>query len=270
VRRERRAARPGRRILALLLACACLPATAHAAQSARLHVAFTPERLGRATTVEFAIQIAAPAHGVPPPLTALNVSYPGNIGVAVSGLGLATCSRARLEAFGPDGCPADSRMGQGSALAEVPIGPETVSETAQVTIVRAPANDGHLALLFFARGETPVSAQIVFPGLLFPTPGWGSLHIRVPLVPSLPSGPNVAVVALHATLGPLGLTYYEHVRGKLIPYHPNGILLPDHCPRGGFPFAASLTFEDGSHASASTTVPCPTGGGPPQLGVSAH
>ena len=140
MRRERRAARPGRRILASLFACACLPATAHAAQSARLHVAFTPERLGRATTVELAIQIAAPAHRVPPPLTALNVSYPGKPWSRVSGLGLATCSRAKLEALGPDGCPADSRMGQGSALAEVPIGPEIVSETAQVTIVRAPVS----------------------------------------------------------------------------------------------------------------------------------
>jgi hypothetical protein len=266
VRREEGAARRARRLLASLFVCACLPATADATQSARLHVAFTPERLGGTTTVEIAIQIAAPAHRVPPPLTALNVSYPGNLGVAVSGLGLATCSRARLEAFGPDGCPADSRMGQGSALAEVPIGPEIVSENAQVTIVRSPASDGHLALLFYASGETPVSAQIVFPGLLFPTPGWGSLHIHVPLVPSLPGGPNVAVVALHATIGPRGLTYYEHIRGKLIPYHPNGVLLPDSCPRRGFPFAASLTFENGSHTSASTTVPCPAGGRPPSTG----
>jgi hypothetical protein len=249
--------RRARGLLASLLACACLPATAHAAQSARFHVAFTPERLGQATTVEFGIQIAAPADSVPPPLTALDVRYPGNLGVAVSGLGLATCSQARLEAFGPKGCPADARMGQGSALAEIPIGPEIIRETATVTIVRAPANDGHLALLFYANAMTPVNGQIVFPGQLFPTPDRGRLHIDLPLVPSLPGGPNVAIVGLHATLGPRGLTYYEHVRSKLISYHPNGILLPDRCPRGGFPFAASLTFEDGSHANTHTTVPCP-------------
>ncbi len=249
--------RQARDLLASLLACACLPAAAHAAQSARLHVVFTPERLGRATTVEFGIQIAAAAHSVPPPLTALDVHYPENLGVAVSGLGLATCSQARLEALGPEGCPADSRMGQGSALAEIPIGPEIVRETAAVTIVRAPANDGRLALLFYANAVTPVNEQIVFPGQLFSAPGRGGLHINVPLVPSLPGGPNVAIVGLHATLGPRGLTYYEHVRDKLISYHPNDILLPDHCPRGGFPFAASLTFEDGSHANTHTTVPCP-------------
>lgn len=239
------------------MACACLPATAHAAQSARLHVAFTPERLGQATTVEFGIHIKAPADKVPPPLTTLDVRYPGNLGVTVSGLGLATCSQARLETFGLEGCPADSRMGQGSALAEIPIGPEILRETAMVTIVRAPASDGHLALLFYANAETPVSEQIIFPGQLFPTPSSGSLHIDMPLVPSLPGGPNVAIVGLHATLGPRGLTYYERLRGKLISYHPNGILLPDHCPRGGFPFTASLTFEDSSHTNTRTTVPCP-------------
>jgi hypothetical protein len=225
------------------LACACLPATAHAAQSARLHVVFTPERLGQATTVEFGIQIAAPADGVPPPLTALDVRYPSNLGIAVSGLGLATCSQTRLEAFGPEGCPADSRMGQGSALAEIPIGPDILHETAAVTIVRAPENDGRLALFFYANAVRPVNEQIIFAGQLFPTPGRGSLHIEVPLVPSLPGGPNVAIVELHATLGPRGLTYYEHVRGKLISYHPNGILLPDHCPRRGFPFGREACVD---------------------------
>jgi hypothetical protein len=239
------------------LACACLPITAHAAQSTTLHVAFTPERLGQATTVEFGIQIAPTANSVPSPLTELDLSYPGNLGIAVSGLGLDTCSQSRLEADGPEGCPADSRMGKGSALAEIPIGPQAIHETANVAIVRAPAKDGQLALLFYANAATPVSEQITFPGQLFPAPDHGSLHIEVPLITSLPGGPNAAITELHATLGPRGLTYYEHVHGKNVSYHPNGILLPDSCPRGGFPFAASFTFEDGSHTSTSTTVPCP-------------
>jgi Squalene/phytoene synthase len=37
------------------------------------------------------------------------------------------------------------------------------------------------------------------------------IHIDVPLVPSLPEAPDVSVVRTHATLGPRGLTYYEHV-----------------------------------------------------------
>lgn len=250
-----------RNLLAVLLVCACLPSTAHAAPSARLHVAFIPERLGQSTTLEFSAQIAAPAGRVPPPLTELDVRYPGSLGVAVGELGLATCSKRRLEALGAEGCPADSRMGEGSATAEIPIGPDILQETAKVAILRAPEQEGHLALLLYATGETPVFAQIAFPGLLLPAPPpYGArIHINVPLVPSLPDGPDVAVVRLHATLGPRGLTYYEHVRGKLVPYKPRGILLPNKCPRGGFAFNASFAFLDSSHANAKTSVPCPTG-----------
>jgi hypothetical protein len=187
------------------------------------------------------------------------VRYPGSLGVAVGELGLATCSKSRLEAFGAAGCPANSRMGEGSAVAEIPIGPEILQETAKVAILRAPEQEGHLALLLYATGESPVFAQIAFPGLLLqsPAPYGASIHINVPLVPSLPEGPDVAVIRIHATLGPRGLTYYEHIRGKLVPYKPRGILLPKRCPHGGFAFSANFGFLDGSHATANTTVRCP-------------
>ncbi len=196
---------------------------------------------------------------MPAPLTELDVSYPGSLGVAVGELGLATCTKRRLEALGAEGCPADSRMGEGSATAEIPVGPEIVRETAKVAILRAPEQEGHLALLFYATGETPVFAQIPFTGLLLPSPPpyGASIHINVPLVPSLPAGPDVSVVHLHATLGPLGLTYYENNRGKRIAYKPRGILLPHKCPRDGFAFSATFAFLDGSHTTSNTNVPCP-------------
>ena len=65
------------------------------------------------------------------------------------------------------------------------------------------------------------------------------------------------MVRLSTTLGPAHLTYYELVRGRYLPYHPKGIVLPRVCPRGGFRFAAHFTFEDGEHAQARTTVACP-------------
>lgn len=248
-----------RGLWAAILLCACLPAAAQAAQSVKLTATLTPERLGHGTTVGFAFEIAAPANRVPPPLTGLDLSYPGNLGFALSGLGLATCSPTTLEASGPKGCPSVSRMGYGAALAEIPVGPLIVREPAEVAIVRAPGQGGHLALLFYADGEAPVSAQIVFPGLLVPAPApfGGQVHVDVPLVPSLPAAPDVAIVRLRSTLGPLHLTYYKHVNGRTIAYSPKGILLPKKCPHGGFPFAGRFTFLDGSTASARTTVPCP-------------
>jgi hypothetical protein len=246
-----------RALLASLLACVCLPASAHAGQSARLHVSFTPERLGQGTTVNISIQIAAPAGYVPPPLTELEVAYPRDLGFDVSGLGLATCSETRLQALGPEGCPADSRMGHGTALAEIAIGPEIEQEAAEVTIFRAP-QEGKIALLFDANARTPVSALLIFPGLFLPGPGSDeSIRIDVPLVPSLPEAPDVALIRLHATLGPQGLTYYEHTHGQFVAYHPQGILLPHKCPHGGFPFTATFRFLDGGHTSARSTVPCP-------------
>ncbi len=212
--------------------------------------------MGAPTTLAIHIQITTPSNQVPSPLTALNLRYPSTLGIVVSGLGIATCTEATLEYFGPEGCPADSNMGRGSVLAEYAIGAEILRETVGVAIVRAPEQDGHFALLFYAGGGTPISAQIVLPALLLPAPNAGNIHIDVPPVPTLPGAPNVAVAELNATLGPRGLTYYERVHGKTTSYHPTGILIPDQCPRGGFPFTASLTFEDGSHATARTAVPC--------------
>ena len=147
-------------------------------------------------------------------------------------------------------------MGHGNVLAELPIGAKIVRETVKIAILRAPEQHGHFALLLYANGGTPISAQITLPALLLPTPNAGSIHIDIPSVPSLPGAPNVAVTELNATLGPPGLTYHEHSHGKTTSYHPTGILLPDQCPRGGFSFTASLTFEDGSHATAGVAVPC--------------
>lgn len=150
-------------------------------------------------------------------------------------------------------------MGHGDVLAEFAIDEKILQEAVGVTIVRAPEQNGHFALLFYAGGGTPISAQVALPALLLPAPHTGSIHIDVPAVPAFPGAPNVAIAELNATLGPRGLIYYERVHGKLTSYHPTGILLPDQCPRGGFPFTASLTFEDGTHATARTAVPCPSG-----------
>jgi hypothetical protein len=250
--------RRARHLLASLLACACISGTAHASQTASLHVQFAPYRLGQSTTVVFKVALTNPAGPVPPPLVELDMDYPRALGLAVSGLGLETCAQATLETQGPEGCPADSQMGQGTALAEIPIGPEIIKETAPVAILRAPEQQGHLALLFYIDGASPVNADITFAGLLLPAPHSEDIHINVPLVPSLPDAPDVAVTQLTAAFGPRGLTYYERIHGKLLAYEPQGILLPHKCPPGGFIFTANFRFLDNTRASTNTTVPCPT------------
>ncbi len=256
-----------RRLLATIILCGWISPCAQAAQSAqsvKLDATLSPEHLGRETTVGFGFQISTRDGGAPSPLTDVEVRYPDHLGLALSGLGFASCSASRLETIGSPACPANSLMGYGTATAEIPIGPSHLYETAHVTIFRAPAEAGQVGLLFHVEAAGPVSAELVFPGLLLSAapPYAGSIEIKVPLVPSLPFGPNVAVVKLAMTVGPTSkIFYYEHVHGKTLRYHPRGVLLPDSCPRGGFPFAATFGFEDGSHAAAQTKVPCPGAAG---------
>lgn len=240
------------------------PAAAQAATSAGLSAMFTPDRLGERATLDFAFSFSAPAGQVPPPLTQVELRYPSNLGIALSGLGLATCAVATLESVqGAGACPPDSVMGRGEAFTGIVLGGTPITETAPIVVLRAPDNEGRIALLFYAEGTAPVNTRIVFPGLLLPasSPFGGLVSIGVPLVPTLPGAPYISVLNLRATLGPIGVTYYERVGGVTLAYTPRGILLPNACPRGGFPFAAQFGFQDGSRASASTTVPCPKGQG---------
>lgn len=247
-----------RYVVLLLLLGAFAPAAAGASQTAKLSVRFSPNHLGHGTSVEFSTQISTNDGKLPSPLSELDMHYPSILGFAASGLGLVTCSRERLEAHGPASCPANSHMGRGSVLVAIPIGPEIIEEEAPITILRAP-REGGIALFFYASGEMPVYADITFTGLLSEAATVGSekILVNVPLVQGLPGGPNVSVVNLHATFGPLGLTYYERLRGKFVAYRPRGVLLPSRCPRGGFPFSADFAFRDGSRTSAATSVACP-------------
>jgi len=238
--------------LAALLVCfACLVASANAGQSAKIDATFTPERLGAATTMSFAFQITAEGQD-PAALTAMDIAYPRNLGFATSGLGLAACSQATLEASGPPGCPANSQMGYGSAVVEIQIGPVLVKETVSLAAFAGPSPDGYLHLLVCATGIFPVQAVVVLAGVLLP----GHLKIVIPPIPSLPEAPYVAVAQMHLTLGG-HLTYYEEVAGRTVAYRPAGVGLPGRCPRGGFAFAATFAFLDSSSSRARTVVPCP-------------
>jgi hypothetical protein len=250
---------------AALLVCASLLAgasgalAAGATEQASLSAGFSPDRLGQSTTISFGFHLQTAEGTAPPPLTSIALQMPAGMNYTLTTLGLAICQPAVLQAQGPKGCPANSRLGAGSALVEVPFGTGSGHEVPEVQAVVGPPNDGNMVVLFYANGQTPVFAQLEFTGEVLPDSGmFGSeLATTVPLIPSVPNGPDVSVVEVNATIGPAGLTYYKHSHGHLVSFHPLGIGVPEHCPRGGFPFHASFAFQDGSQASASTTVPCP-------------
>lgn len=247
-----------------LATCACLITTSALAtptpEQATLHAAFTPDRLEASTTIAFGFHLQTATGLAPPPLTSVVLHMPAGMDYTHTTLGLSTCQAATLQANGVKGCPPNSRLGSGGALVEVPFGTGSGHELPEIQAVSGPPSSaGNMVVLFYANGQFPVSAQLVFSGeVLSDTGVFGSqLATSVPLIPSVPNGPDVSIVDVNATIGPAGLTYYHHVHGRLRPFHPVGIGVPERCPRGGFPFGASFIFQDGSTASAATTVPCP-------------
>jgi hypothetical protein len=216
-----------------------------------MSAAFTPEQLGAPTTVSFGFQISE-RHGLLALLRGVDLSFPADLGFATSGLGVASCSPEVLQEDGAAACPANSIMGSGTALVEIPIGPEVVREAASLALVAGPSVDGYLHILIAATGRTPVAARVVLSTVLLP----GRLHIDVPPIPSLPEAPDVAVVRLSAVIGGR-LRYVENVGGRTIAYRPAGIRLPNTCPRGGFRFGARFSFVSPGTAAGHVTVPCP-------------
>jgi hypothetical protein len=245
---------------AAALACAAAAASAAATtETAKLQASFSPNRLGASTTIKFGFQIATAEGLAPPPLTGIDLHMPAGMNYTTTTLGLSVCSPEQLQAEGPSACSPNARLGYGSALVEVPFGTGAGHELPEIQAWMGPSHNGNMVVLFYANGQTPVFAQLVFAGEVLPSTGtFGSeLATNVPPIPSVPNGPDVSIVSVKATIGPERLTHYKRVHGRQVAFHPRGIAVPEHCPSGGFPFSANFTFQDGSTAAASTTVPCP-------------
>jgi hypothetical protein len=242
-----------------LAACWLAPAAAGASETVALHTSFSPDRLGASTTIGFGFDVSGSGGAVPSPLQSLSLHLPAGINYLTTTLGLAICQPAVLLERGLAGCPTNSRVGFGSAFVEVPFGETSGHEIPDIQAVMGPPHDGNIVVLFYADGREPVYAQLVFQGELIAgtqTLG-GSLNAAIPLVPSVTGGPPVSIVRVSTTIGPAHLTYYEHVHGHTVSFHPVGVSLPLHCPRGGFAFSASFSFMDGTSTTARSTVPCP-------------
>ena len=142
---------------------------AQAGQTAKLEVGLSPERLGQGTTIKFGFAITAIGGGVPSPVTRIELRYPKHFGLVTSGLGLASCTEQILEELGPEGCPSQSLMGEGTAIAEVQVGDEDIlQEQAHTAILMAPLGGENIHIEFMVDGYSPLAAELIFPGLLLP------------------------------------------------------------------------------------------------------
>lgn len=244
-----------------MLALGALALPAHASETAKLSASLSPDRLGADTTVAFTFDIGTTNGAVPSPATSVGMHLPAGLGLFTSNLGQSFCQPAALKANGVSGCSPNALMGRGNGTVEVAKGSERLEVPVNLTIVMGPAHEEHTGLLFYAEGKSAIIAELVFPTVVLgaANPFSSLIDTSIPPIHSLPEAPDAALIRMHVTIGGPGLRYTKHVRGKTVHYTPRGMAVPERCPRNGFPFAATFTFEDHTTATATTRVPCPKG-----------
>lgn len=249
-------------ITTTLLGCAlalCLAATAAQAEEivTITKAGFSPDAFGVPTNVFGAATIRSTNLPVPSPITHINVMGPAGITLDLQGTG--TCTAAILENRGPEGCPANSKAGFGGGVGAYEIAHEVINESFTVDFFLGDNRPGHTVLLIFLNGATPVSIQLVFtaPVIKEPKPYGLGFSLNVPLIKVLPEASDASALGGFLTLGAKNVAYYKKIHGKRKLFHVKGIITPKTCPKGGWPVASQISFEDGSTVTATSKIPCP-------------
>ncbi len=218
------------------------------ATTATIKASFSPDRLNAKAAFTFAVHFAGGELNVPSPVRKAVVHFPPGLTLDVPRL--RSCSRAQLQAHGPHGCPAQSEIGTGRALADVHVGSTVEGEEAAIAVFVGPPQGLNPTIEIIGQGYSPLEERVVITATALPdNPPYGEkLVMSVPAIPTIPLEPNASTVSFSMTVG--GKAAREH-------HNPNTVLLPSRCPTGGFPFAAEFTYEDGSTSTSTTTVPCP-------------
>ena len=138
-----------------------------------------------------------PKGGIPP-LSAVNVFLPKGVKLHPQGFG--TCTEATLKSIGPSGCSKKSIASPlGNVLGEVTFGTERVPEEATLQAFFGPGG----GLLFFTKGSSPVSLEIVSTGRYVRSSGKYSWELKtlVPPVASVPGAPLASARKIHIKVG---------------------------------------------------------------------
>jgi hypothetical protein len=242
-----------------------IPIASGASQHVSMHAGFIPYKLGASSSIDFSFHIQSPPHTVPQPLIGIGLEMPHGLEGATSNLGLADCNANTFYDKGIGGCPPNSLVGRAIATATMPVGLALLSEQVHIWLTATEAQHSGLELLYDAEGLSPVFSMLVFRGeVIEANPPYGEeISTFIPPIETLPEAPYASVINMHATIGPLGLTYYKRVHGRRVAYKPQGIELPKRCPRGGFKFAGTFTFLDQATKVVRLSVPCPSSGARP-------
>jgi hypothetical protein len=183
--------------------------------------------------------------GLPLQTRRLALYFPA--GTKIDPTGFPTCTAAKLEISGPEGCSKQSRIADGTVGVADQIGQgEATRETGALEVSATPGG----GVVAYANAAAPISAQIVIAAHweTAPAPYGPKLTFEIPLVESVPGALAVSGTALHVVAGAAikkgGKTYYY---GRV----------PPKCPKGGFPGKGEVTLEGGQNIVTEVTVPCP-------------
>jgi len=233
----------------LVLACAVPASSAPTggSQAAMIAASFHPDRLGAMGAMTVTIDFAESALGEPSPLRRSVLRLPAGLGIEIPQL--RSCEPHRLQVLGARGCPAQSRLGVGRALVRAPLGSEPLGESLSLWVFLGPLRNLQPTFEMLAQGYTPFDERVVLSGTVLPdNPPYGEdLVLSVPAIGTLPLEPDALLASMSLTIGSSRRSARES----------NTTVEPTSCPSGGFPFAAELTYADGSTRDISTATPCP-------------
>jgi hypothetical protein len=240
-------------VCAVLAICIALTAPAGAEESAAtptvaaIRPSFSPDRLDAKAAFTFTVHYTGGEFGVPSPVRRAVVHFPPGLQMNIPSI--RECTRARLQAQGAKGCPKRSLIGVGHSLADIHAGAGIESEEATVWAFLGTPQNGNPTIEILGQGYTPLYERVVTTGTVLQdhAPYGEELVMSIPPIPTLPLEPDASITSFSLTVG--GARFRAH--------DPNTIIVPSHCPAGGFPFAADFTYADGSTSTSTATVPCP-------------
>lgn len=237
-----------RALIVALLVCGLSGGLARAETSAQIAPSLDPSRLGAEGALVFDIHFSGGEFGVPAPVRRSVLRLPAGLGIEMPEL--RSCAPGRLRSRGLGGCPAQSEIGSGSALAEAHVGSQILMENIALSVFLGPLGGAQPKLEVLAQAYTPFEERVVLQGTVISAsaPFGEELVLSIPPIPTLPLEPDASIVSLSLTLG----SDQPH-RAR----DANTVLVPSSCPLGGFPFAAEFTYADGSRSSALAATPCP-------------
>jgi hypothetical protein len=214
---------------------------------ATIKPSFSPDRLGAKASFTFTVHFSGGEFGVPSPVRHAVVHLPPGLSMNVPSI--RECTSARLRAHGAKGCPSQSQIGVGGAIADVHAGEGIEKEEAKVWAFLGPLEAGNPTIEIVGEGYTPLEERVVITATVLPDkPPYGEeIAMSIPPIPSIPLEPDASTASFTLTVG--GPRF--RVR------HPNTVVLPTHCPAGGFPFETEFTYADGTTSTTKATVPCP-------------